>query len=285
MDRAEARHVDVSTIPVIDIADIARDSRSERAIGAEMLSAAEGIGFFYIRNTAVPQALIDRVLDISRRFFAAAPDAKASVTVNAGHRGFIRVGEAKMTENAQPDLKESFIWGLDTLGEDGIPPNRWPDFLPELRNVLTTFFTVGNAVGWSLLRAVATALDISPDSFVRTTDRPISRGSIIYYPEQPPSGDRFGVSSHTDYGCLTLLYQDDTGGLQVQDRHGEWLAAPPIEGSFVVNVGDLLARWSNDRFRSTPHRVINRSGRRALFHGPVRRSQSRHLDRPGNPPG
>jgi len=130
LDRAEARHVDVSTIPVIDIADIARDSRSERAIGAEMLSAAEGIGFFYIRNTAVPQTLIDRVLDISRRFFAAAPDAKASVTVNAGHRGFIRVGEAKMTENAQPDLKESFIWGLYTLGEDGIPPNRWPDFLP-----------------------------------------------------------------------------------------------------------------------------------------------------------
>jgi isopenicillin N synthase-like dioxygenase len=132
-------------------------------------SAAEGIGFFYIRNTTVPQALIDRVLDISRRFFAAAPDAKASVTVNAGHRGFIRVGEAKMTENAQPDLKESFIWGLDTPGEDGIPPNRWPDFLPEMRSVLTTFFTVGNAVGWSLLRAVATALDISPDGF--THDR------------------------------------------------------------------------------------------------------------------
>jgi isopenicillin N synthase-like dioxygenase len=285
LDRAEARHVDVSTIPVIDIADIARDSRSERAIGAEMLSAAEGIGFFYIRNTAVPQTLIDRVLDISRRFFAAAPDAKASVTVNAGHRGFIRVGEAKMTENAQPDLKESFIWGLDTPGEDGIPPNRWPDFLPELRNVLTTFFTVGNAVGWSLLRAVATALDISPDSFVRTTDRPISRGSIIYYPEQPPSGDRFGVSSHTDYGCLTLLYQDDTGGLQVQDRHGEWLAAPPIEGSFVVNVGDLLARWSNDRFRSTPHRVINRSGRArystALFVDPNRDTLIVPVTRPG----
>jgi isopenicillin N synthase-like dioxygenase len=97
---------------------------------------------------------------------------------------------------------------------------------------------------------------------VRTIDRPISRGSILYYPPQPPDmgTDQFGVSSHTDYGCLTLLYQDSTGGLQVQDSGGTWLTAHPIEGTFVVNVGDLLARWTNDRFRSTPHRVVNRSG-------------------------
>ncbi len=287
LDNADARHVDVSAIPVIDVAGLAQGGAAHRAIGVEMLRAAEGIGFFYVQNCDIPATLIAQVFDTSHRFFAAAPAEKARVAVNAGHRGFIRVGEAKMTETAQPDLKESFIWGLDSPGPDGIPPNQWPDFLPGMREVLTDFFSAGNAVGWSLLRAVATALDVDPESFVRTIDRPISRGSIIYYPAQPPDprAERFGVSSHTDYGCLTLLYQDDAGGLQVQDRSGEWLAAPPIAGSFVVNVGDLLARWSNDRFRSTPHRVINRSGRArystALFVDPNRDTLIAPVTRPG----
>jgi isopenicillin N synthase-like dioxygenase len=118
-------------------------------------------------------------------------------------------------------------------------------------------------------------------------DRPISRGSILYYPPQPPDmgADQFGVSSHTDYGCLTLLYQDDTGGLQVQGSGGTWLSASPISGTFVVNVGDLLARWTNDRFRSTPHRVVNGSGHArfstALFIDPNAETLIEPLTRPG----
>jgi isopenicillin N synthase-like dioxygenase len=202
------------------------------------------------------------VFSVSARFFAEPLERKQLVAVSAGHRGFIRVGEAKMASRAKPDLKESFIWGLDQPGTDGIPPNQWPDFPPEMRGVLTDFFAAGSAVGWSLLRAFAAGLDIEPERFVRAIDRPISRGSILYYPPQPPDmgADQFGVSSHTDYGCLTLLYQDSTGGLQVQGSGKTWLTAHPIEGTFVVNVGDLLARWTNDRFRSTPHRVVNRSG-------------------------
>lgn len=290
MDNASARSVDVSAIPVIDVTALTESGAAQQAIGLKMLHAAEGIGFFYIGNCAIPQALIAQVFDMSHRFFASSQEEKARVAVNAGHRGFIRVGEAKMSDKAQPDLKESFIWGLDTPGPDGIPPNQWPDFVPEMRKVLTDFFSAGNAVGWLLLRAVAVALDLNPESFVRTIDRPISRGSIIYYPEQPvgPQPERFGVSSHTDYGCLTLLYQDDAGGLQVQGRSGEWLAASPIASTFVVNVGDLLARWSNDRFRSTPHRVINRSGRArystALFIDPNRDTIIAPVTRPGEEP-
>ena len=91
----------------------------------------------------------------------------------------------------------------------------------------------------------------------------LARGSIIYYPPQPPDlgASQFGVSAHTDYGCLTILSQDSNGGLQVRNRAGEWIAAPPIPGTFVINIGDLLARWTNDVFTSTPHRVINASGR------------------------
>ncbi|NIR38503.1 MAG: isopenicillin N synthase family oxygenase, partial [Actinobacteria bacterium] len=97
----------------------------------------------------------------------------------------------------------------------------------------------------------------------RASDLPISRGSLQYYPPQPPElgEDRFGVSAHTDFGMLTVLCQDDVGGLQLERPDGEWIAVPPVAETLVINVGDLLARWSNGRYRSTPHRVINSSGR------------------------
>jgi isopenicillin N synthase-like dioxygenase len=132
-----------------------------------------------------------------------------------------------------------------------------------MRKTLNAYFEACNSAGWRLLRAFAASIGAAEDAFVRTIDRPTSRGSLIYYPPQPPDmGDnQFGVSPHTDFGCLTLLYQDDVGGLQVRAADGAWVTAHPIPGTFVVNVGDLLARWTNDRFKSTPHRVVNRSGR------------------------
>lgn len=261
MSYAEARHIDPDAIPVIDMAG------GLDGVPAAMLEAAERIGFFYARNAGVPQALIDSVFGVSHRFFAATEAQKQSVTVNAWHRGLLRPGQARMAGSAKVDLKESFVWGLDTTEGpepvDGIPPNRWPDFLPELRPVLNDYFAAANAAGWRLLRAFAHSIGAPEDAFVRSISRPASRGSLIYYPPQPPEmgSDQFGVAPHTDYGCLTLLYQDDAGGLQVQAVDGGWVAAPPIAGTFVVNVGDLLSRWTNDRFRSTPHRVVNRSGR------------------------
>ena len=266
MSYAEAERIDPSTIPVIDLAGLNAGPPAMAAIGREILAAAETAGFFYIRNHGIPERLIEDVLGLSARFFAEPDDRKQAVSVNAGHRGFIQMGQAKMATDARPDLKESFIWGLDAPGPDGIPPNRWPDFLPEMRPRLTEFFDRGNQLGWAMLRIFATALGCPQDRFTRSIDRPISRGSIIYYPPQPPEmgASQFGVSEHTDYGCLTLLYQDSNGGLQVRGKDGAWLMAHPIPGTFVVNVGDLLARWSNDRFRSTPHRVVNRSGRERL---------------------
>ena len=113
------------------------------------------------------------------------------------------------------------------------------------------------------MRAFAAGLDLDHDHFVRHFDKPLTRAAIIYYPPQPEAmgEQQFGVSPHTDYGCVTLLYQDGTGGLQVKGRGGDWLTAHPIPGTFVVNVGDLLHRWSNDRFISNPHRVVNASGK------------------------
>ena len=117
-----------------------------------------------------------------------------------------------------------------------------------------------------MLEAVAVGLGIDPSFFAAKYQKRMQRTQAVFYPPQPAElgDDQFGVAPHTDYGCITLLWQDDNGGLEVQSLNGDWIQAPPIEGSFVINVGDLLGRWSNDRFASTPHRVINTSGRKRL---------------------
>ncbi len=268
-----AKAIDISAIPVIDVAPMAAGNGA--AVAAQMLAAAQGIGFFYIRNHGVPAGLIDQVFSLGRRFFKGARSEKDRFAVNPWHRGFIRQGEATMYKGARPDLKESFIWGLEEGASGGpnahgIPPNQWPDFEPEMRAVLSAYFSATHAVGWNLMRAFAEGLGVSPETFVRSIAHPTSRGSLVWYPPQsaeqtPEAGTaQYGVSPHTDWGCLTLLAQDNAGGLEVQGRDGEWVTAHPIEGTYVVNVGDLLARWTNDRFKSTPHRVVNRSGRERL---------------------
>lgn len=278
MSFAQAEHIDPDAIPVIDIGGLQAGARADFVrVAAELRAAAESVGFFYIKNHGVPQALIDELLAVSKRFFALPLEQKQQVRINAHHRGFIRIGEARMYDNARPDLKESFIWGRDVAGDDpdvkaGCPlvhPNNWPAYLPGMRNVLNAYFTAAQACGERLLKALAISLDIAEDYFVRSIDKPVSRGSLIYYPPQPADSgqEQFGVAPHTDYGCLTLLYQDEVGGLQVFGKARQWLTAHPIAGTYVVNIGDLLARWSNDRFVSTPHRVVNASGRERYSSG------------------
>ena len=151
-------------------------------------------------------------------------------------------------------------------GDRLLAVNRWPESLPRMRNLFNRFFTEMQYCGEQLLKAFALSLDIAPDYFIRHIDRPVSRAAAVWYPPQTPDlGDQqFGVSPHTDYGTLTLVQQDAVGGLQVRSRAGDWVTAPPIEDAFVVNVGDLLARWTNDRFQSTPHRVVNSSGQERI---------------------
>lgn len=271
MSYATAKQISLSEIPVIDIAPlVAGGSGGRGKVAEDILAAAQGVGFFYVRNHGLPPQIIADAMAASKEFFARPHEEKMTVRINERHRGFLRVGEAKMYETAKADLKESFVWGLD-VGEDDpdylagsrmIGPNNWPDFMPALRPVLNAFYSESLDCGRLILRACATGLGLPEDTFDARYDKTVSRASIIYYPPQDAAmGERqFGVAPHTDYGCLTLLHQDATGGLQVRTGKGEWVTALPIEGTLVVNVGDLLARWSNDRFRSNPHRVVNSSG-------------------------
>lgn len=271
MGYATAREIDASGIPVIDIGALrSGDEAAALKVAQALRQAAQSPGFFYISNHGVDAQVIADALSASKQFFAQPLEDKLTVKVSERHRGFLRVGEAKMYGGARPDLKESFVFGLDLDADhpelNGRNPllgvNQWPSSMPQMRANACTFFDVVSSCAVDVMRAFALAMDLDPQTFVRNVDMPTSRGSFIYYPPQAPElgTEQFGVAPHTDYGCLTLLWQDATGGLQVRDASGEWVTAHPIDNTFVVNVGDLLARWSNDRFRSTPHRVINRSG-------------------------
>lgn len=275
MNYAKARDIDVADIPVIDVGPLAGGNpRDTAAVGAQMRAAAEHIGFFYICNHGIAEKLIRDTDAMARRFFALPPQTKIEVAPIDRHRGFLGIGQAKMYKTAKVDLKESFVWGRDTAEDDPdylagnpmIGPNRWPAALPGMRPLLDAYFDATHACARTLLQALAVSLGAPADYFIGRFSRPISRGALVWYPPQPPDAGeaQFGVAPHTDYGVLTLLRQDTVGGLQVATRRGEWVTAHPIEGTLVVNSGDLLGRWSNDCFKSNPHRVVNSSGRERL---------------------
>jgi isopenicillin N synthase-like dioxygenase len=274
----------VAGIPIIDFAGVrAGDAGRLRETAGEVLAACTGVGFFYMKNHGVPEAVIEGAATAARDFFHEPAERKAVVTANANHRGFHALGDALMYGAKKPDYKEFYSIGLELppadpavlAGEPLRGPNNWPPFLPQLQTAFYAYFEAIGACGRDLLKVVAVSLGLDPDFFAPRYTKPLQRTQIIYYPPQDAAADelQFGVAPHTDYGCITLLWQDDNGGLQVRERTSRsWIEAPPSPGTFVINVADLLARWTNDRFSSTPHRVINRSGRErfsiATFYDP-----------------
>ena len=271
MAYATARHIDPGEIPVIDIAPL-RSGRDPLAVGQALRRASAEVGFLYVANHGIDERVFERARRAAYGFFGLPLEEKLRSKVNENHRGFIRIGEAFMTEDARQDLKESFVWGLEPeggwagLGNPLPAPNLWPDAPPDFEPALTAYFEEVEACALDLLRGFALAFGLPEEAFIGRRDWPISRAAVTYYPPQPEDlgESQFGVAPHTDYGCLTVLCQDEVGGLQVQARDGSWLAATPIPGTLVVNVGDLLSRWTNGKLRSTPHRVVNASGRERL---------------------
>lgn len=273
MSPSQAKPIDATEVPLVDIAPL-RDGSDPVGVAREIHRAMTEVGILYVRGHGIADPLIARAREAALRFFRQPREVKLEVTARPWHRGFLAVGDAKMEDDAEQDLKESFIWGRELSeaeareAEDNpvLGPNVWPDSDPGLKDAVQPYFAAAHVCAQDLLRAFALALDLPGGTFVAGCEAPLSRASITYYPPQPAGSgrERFGVAPHTDFGVLTVLCQDDVGGLEVQTVSGEWVAAPPIAGSLVVNVGDLLHRWSNGRFRSPPHRVVNRSGRERL---------------------
>ncbi len=258
MDFAEAKQTEASEIPIIDIAPLMSGDAPDK-IAAEIHEAATGVGFFYIAGHGISPGLMAQAFDVSRAFFDQSEALKASAAVDTNQRGWMATGMAKMKGAETHDLKEVFFWGTP----DAPPSNRWPTGFPRLQQELMPYYRAVCGIGREVLRAVAVGFDLPETVFDPAYKTPMARGQLVYYPPSSPGDEaeqRFGVAPHTDFGVLTFLLQDDNGGLQVRTRAGQWIEAPPIEGTLVCNIGDLLQRWTNDRFVSNLHRVINRSG-------------------------
>lgn len=274
---------DFERIPVIDVGPL-RDGDKDALgrIARDMREASETAGFFYVTGHGVADEVCRRAQRAAAAFFARPEDEKRACAVDALHRGFVGFGQTKLSDGARADLKESFVWGLELGPDDAdvragkalMGPNQWPADMPEFRAALMGFYDALSACARTLLRPLAVGIDLPEDWFVTRFEKPLARGAVLRYPPQPPTApaDQFGTSAHTDYGGITLVWQDENGGLEVENPRGDWVAATPIPGAFVVNVGDLLERWTNHRFASNPHRVTNRSGRErysmALFFDP-----------------
>lgn len=261
----------LDAIPVIDIAPLlAGNMAPAEAIGR----ACREIGFFYITNHGIPQALIDSVYAEAKRFFSLPPEEKekSAIEHSACHRGWFRVGGENLDPEKQKqtgDLKEGFKIGRDLpLDHErvkaGLPlhgPDIWPD-LPGWREVMQDYYDRLVELGKTILSAFAVSLGLEKNHFEPWLGITMTTLGPLHYPPQTGriTEAQLGAGKHTDYGCLTLLHQDSSGGLQVQGLDGRWIDAPPIPGTFVVNIGDMMERWTNGVFRSTPHRVINISG-------------------------
>ncbi len=263
-------------IPIIDFAPmLGADLDAKRALAAELRHACTEIGFFYIKNHGVPQDLIDATFAECPRFFGLPLADKMAIHVrnSLNNSGYTPLLEENTDPTAKGDLHEAF----DIAHE--LPPsepdreqvaryygaNQWPAeaSLPGFRNTIETYYRAMLDLGRRLFSAFALALDLPEDYFVPLTSRPTAVMRILAYPSQDGVIDpqQIGIGAHSDYECFTILAQETVPALQVRNQSGQWIDAPPIRGTFVINIADQMARWTNDLFASTLHRAVNTSGR------------------------
>jgi isopenicillin N synthase-like dioxygenase len=260
-------------LPVIDIGPLVAPGppRGRAAVGDQIVRACEEVGFFQVVGHGVDPALRADLIGASREFFALPDREKADIAMvrgGAAWRGWFPLG-GELTSGV-PDLKEGIYFGTELPHDDprvraGRPlhgPNLFPVRPAELRTLVLEWLSVVTEVGRAILSGMAVGLELEPDWFDRWCADPTVLFRIFHYPAASADRDpAWGVAEHTDYGLLTLLAQDDTGGLEVRVG-GRWTAVPPRPDAFVCNLGDMLERMTNGRFRSTPHRVARPSSDR-----------------------
>jgi isopenicillin N synthase-like dioxygenase len=257
----------VESLPVIDVGPLVRGEPDVGEVAAAIDGACRAHGFFYVIGHGVPGSVLADLDHAARRFFSLPDDDKATLAMAEGGRawrGWFPF-EGELTAGV-PDRKEGLYFGAE-LGPDdprvqaGTPlhgANQFPPQVPELRPAVLAHLEAMTALGHALARGIALGLGLEADWFEQhlTADPLVLLRVFRYPPETGLADPGWGVAEHTDYGLLTILGQDASGGLEVHAPSG-WIDAPPIPGSFVVNLGDMLERMTGGRYRSTPHRVRN----------------------------
>lgn len=245
----------VVQIPLIDLAPLTQGNAADRqSVANQIYEACHEIGFMYLCNHGIPQSLLDQLLVQAKQFFDLPVAVKEQVTrSNETNCGYIGVQKERLDPAKHWDLKEAFNMGVQVV---------WPPGQEEFRLVVSEFYRLCTTrVAPEVLRAFAIALHLSEDFFDDKHGENYFLRMLHYPPvDLTPEPGQLRAGEHTDYGSITLLLQGNIGGLEVRTRQGEWIAAPPIPGTVVVNVGDAMQRWTNNQLCSTPHRVVIPTG-------------------------
>ena len=263
-----------SSVPVIDINSLlanANPSADQKQIVDQIAQACKTVGFFYIIGHGVSETLQLQLEEASHAFFAQPEKEKMKISMSKGGRawrGYFPL-EGELT-SGKPDLKEGLYFGQELANDNekvraGLAlhgRNLFPEHPAELKAAVLQYLEAMEQTAQAVMRGIALSLGLESDYFyTRYTSDPLILFRIFHYPPQKSAGNaQWGVGEHTDYGLLTLLKQDTVGGLQVNSGD-EWIDAPPIPNSFVCNIGDMLDRMTAGFYRSTPHRVLNTSGK------------------------
>ena len=240
-------------------------SDEKQAVAQSIYRACHDIGFMYLKNHGISQDAIAQVFEQSQQFFALPLTEKQATAWSSEtkNRGYVGLERERLDETKPGDLKEAFNVGRevssDELSDDwqALAVNQWPKEQDDFKASVSEFFEVCAEAAERIFRAFAIALQM-PETYI--ADRHQSRGytlRLLHYPpmKMVPKPGQIRAGAHSDYGTLTLLFQDDVGGLEVQLGNGEWFSAPSIPEAILINTGDLTQRWSNDVFLSTKHRV------------------------------
>jgi isopenicillin N synthase-like dioxygenase len=266
----------VEEIPILDLGPFRGGEPGAKArLAAQLVHVFENVGFYFIRNHGVAPSLIDGAFAAAERFHDLPLERKLELRLNQYNVGYLpmRGGVTRhsaLNENNKPNVNEAFFMARDLPPEHpdvlaGKPyrcANQWPRDLRGFREACLAYAAALEKLALRLVPLYALALDLPETYFAEAFCDPMFKLRMTHYPPQVPADNEFGLAPHTDTSFMTLLAPNRVPGLSVRLPSGRWIEAPPIEGAFLVNGGDMLRRWTNDRFLATPHRVINRTGAR-----------------------
>ena len=262
------------TLPILDLGPYLRqESGALQRLAGALRDALEHLGFFFIINHGVPQTLIDRVFAEAARFHALPMEDKMALQLSASNTGYLCLGQSRsraltLDGHKKPNLNAAFFMKRNRTPDDpdvvsGKPLrglNQWPANLPGYRDTLREYFATMEALGKRLLPLYAVALDLPPHHFEASFRAPQMTLRLSHDPLMDHEEHQYGLAPHTDSGFMTFLPQNTVPGLAICPAGSTWKEPPVLSGSFLVNAGDILRRWTNDRFLSTSHRVLHSSG-------------------------
>lgn len=268
-----ARKLAFSDVPVVDLAPVwLGDGKARTAVAEQIAEVCGRVGFMYVKNHRISPLDIDAIFQTAADFHNLPLDAKmeVSVTKNDHAQGYLHGMTKGNEKNISENMQEAFQIKRPLADDDpgllaGLPLHGkipWPRAMPDLEPRMMAYYDKVNALGYELLKLFELALRMEEGALKQYFKKDMNSLRLLHYPPQPPDGDgaHLGARAHTDTNAFTILAQDANGGLEIRNRDSEWVAVPPVEGTFVVNVGEVLKVWTDGIFSSTLHRVINRSG-------------------------